>query len=358
MKIVIVAGGTGGHIFPALSVALEFKKKDEELSIVWIGTSRSRERELCDKHDIPLKILDVAGVNRSWSISNLNSLVKFMVSIFHMRSFFKKNRPDAVIAFGGYVCAPVLVAARFCRIPYFLQEQNSVPGLVNRLFSSGARCSFLGFPINGKWKLKGKSEIIGTPVRSVNKPFDDFDYPKGFDRSVQALLICGGSQGAASMNDILIEPVKKILEHGIQVIWQTGPVSFEKISSDFSDYTNVFIFESFDDLYPYYAAVKLIVGRAGASTLNEAAYFGVPVILIPLPWAAENHQWINAGYVESNDWGIRIEQNENCGKKVEKEVINLLSDTKRYEKMCIKALNNSPVDSSAAIVEKVMKEIG
>lgn len=358
MNIIITAGGTGGHIFPALSVALELKKRKSDLSLLWIGTSRSRERELCEKHDIPIKILDVTGINRSMSVSNINTLIKFMKSIIHMNSFFKKERPDAVIAFGGYVCAPVLTAAKMKGIPYYLQEQNSVPGVVNRFFSTGARFVFLGFPLSKKYSLKTENDIIGTPVRSISGPYDTFSYPQGFDRKTDAILICGGSQGAASMNDALIEPVKGLLKAGIQVIWQTGPVLFDKMTNEFSQYSNAFIFDSFDDLYPYYAAVKVIVGRAGASTLNEAAYFGVPVVMIPLPWSAENHQWINAGYVESQGWGVRVEQNEECGKLVEREVTKIFSDTVRYEEMCKKALNSSPVDASAKIVEKILEEIG
>lgn len=357
MNIVIAAGGTGGHIFPALSVAIELKKESGDLSLLWIGTSRNREKELCEKYNIPIKILDVSGINRKVSLSSLFAIKKFVRALSHMNAYFKEYRPDAAVAFGGYVCAPVLAAARKNKIPYFLQEQNSVPGLVNRFFSSKARSSFLGYPLSRKHRLKGKSEITGTPIRTVINTFENFKYPERFDKTRNAILICGGSQGAASMNDCLIEPIKKIVKNGIHVIWQTGSFSYEKIVNLFGDVKDVYIFDTLGDLYPYYAASNIVICRSGASTLNEIAYFGLPCITIPLPWAAENHQWMNAAYVEHAGWGIRVAQDENCGAKVEKALNNLLSNKELYENMSRKALDNSPVGSASVIAKKILEQL-
>jgi len=127
MKIVIAAGGTGGHIFPALSVALRFKKTYADVSFLWIGTTRSREVELCERHGIPIVLLNVAGIERKLTVKTLGALLNFATELFRMRSLFMKDRPAAIIAFGGYVCAPVLGAARLASVPYFIQEQNTVP---------------------------------------------------------------------------------------------------------------------------------------------------------------------------------------------------------------------------------------
>ena len=249
MNIVVAAGGTGGHIFPALSVALELKKQVSDLSLLWVGTSRNREKELCEKNNIPLTILDVRGIQRKLSFSSLLAIRDFIGALRRMNGLFRKNRPDAVAAFGGYVCAPVLAAARQNKIPYFLQEQNSVPGLVNRTFSSKAEISFLGYPLSGKYKLKGKCVITGTPIRTVENSFDTFEYPQSFDKNKITVFICGGSQGAASMNECLIPPMKKTVGNGTQLLWQTGSFSFEKIAKEFSEYSNAFIFETIDDMY-------------------------------------------------------------------------------------------------------------
>lgn len=357
MNIVIAAGGTGGHIFPALSVAPELRKQCDDLSLLWIGTSRNREKELCEKNNIPLTILDVRGIKRKLSFSSLLAIRDFIGAFSRMNSMFRKNRPDAVAAFGGYVCAPVLAAARQNKIPYFLQEQNSVPGLVNRIFSSKAESSFLGYPLSGKYKLKGKCEITGTPIRTVKNSFDTFEYPQHFDKTKVTVFICGGSQGAASMNECLIPPMKKMVSKGTQLLWQTGSFSYKKIVKQFSEYTNSFIFETIDDMYPYYAVSNIVICRSGASTLNEIAYFGLPCIMIPLPWAAENHQWMNAAHVQNAGWGIRVAQDKNCGAGVEKTLNSLLADKKYYENMSRKALDNSPEGAAAVIAEKILEQL-
>ncbi len=357
MNIVITAGGTGGHIFPALSVALELRRQYSDVSLLWIGTARSREKELCEKYAIPIKILYVRGITRALRLSNIQSIGAFIKAMQHMRTFFKNSLPDVVIAFGGYVCAPVLAAARLHHIPYFLQEQNTVPGVVNRFFAAKAQQSFLGFPLNGKWKLKGKTTVTGTPVRTVTDTFDHFTYPEGFDKQKKTILICGGSQGAASMNECLIEPVIRMLRNGLQIFWQTGDVSYEKIVAVCKDYPSAFIYASVDDLYPYYAAAKMVVCRSGASTLNEVAYFGLPCIMIPLPWSAENHQWMNAAYVESQGWGICVAQNDQCGEHVGKAVEKMVSHIGHYETMCRKALDSSSGNAATVIVREMLKEL-
>jgi UDP-N-acetylglucosamine--N-acetylmuramyl-(pentapeptide) pyrophosphoryl-undecaprenol N-acetylglucosamine transferase len=358
LKIVIAAGGTGGHIFPALSVALELKARFAPASLLWIGTSRSRERELCEKNGIPLEILDVEGIKRVMSLSVVRAVVRFIKAIFGMMSLFGKNRPAAVVAFGGYVCAPVLCAASLWRVPYYLQEQNTIPGLVNRVFARGAARIFLGLPLAGKHRLRGKTEVTGTPVRQGEKSYEGFQYPDGLNRAEKAILICGGSQGAQSMNALLVASVKKWAAGGMQVVWQTGAPSFAELSEVFKPQRRVFRFATINDLYPFYAVSKLVIGRAGASTLAEVSYFGLPCALIPLPWAAENHQWANAGLVEAQGWGIRVAQNDSCGANVEKAVGTILSTEKTYNAMCMKALDNSPAEAAEKIALALSKDLG
>ena len=357
IHIVVAAGGTGGHIFPALSVALELKKRIDDVSIEWIGTSRSREAQLCRRHDIPLTILDVEGIKRKMSLSAVRAIAAFIKAVAAMLSHFSKKRPDAVCAFGGYVCAPVLSAAALRRIPYYMQEQNTVPGMVTRFFSRGARSVFLGFPLAGKKTLAGRTELTGTPVRQGAQSYEGFAYPVGFDRNAKAILICGGSQGAASMNENLVGPVGTWSAGGMQVIWQTGAVSYAAIRATFSEDKHVFVFDDIDDLYPYYAVAKLVIGRAGASTIAEVGYFGLPCVLIPLPWAAENHQWVNAGLVQAQGWGVRVEQNDDCGTEVQKAVDRIVKDDTLYTSMSMKALDNSPAEASRKIVAAMVKDL-
>jgi UDP-N-acetylglucosamine--N-acetylmuramyl-(pentapeptide) pyrophosphoryl-undecaprenol N-acetylglucosamine transferase len=357
-KIVIAAGGTGGHIFPALSVAQELRARYSDIALLWIGTYRSREVELCKKNGIPIMILDVVGITRRFSFRAVVAIVTFLRAIVSVMYQFRRDRPLAVVAFGGYVCAPVLAAAVLKKIPIFLHEQNTIAGLVNRVFSRYSRKMFLGFPLAGSAPVRAVTEVTGTPVRTGVTSYEQFPYPAGLDRKQRSILISGGSQGAKSMNDCLAGIVTKWAGRGMQVIWQTGEPSYKEVSEKFAHLKNVLVFPTLDDLYPYYAVSRLIIGRAGASTLAEVSFFGLPCVLIPLPWAAENHQWVNAGLVETQGWGIRVAQDGSCGENVEKAVDAIVSDEKKYNAMCMKALDNSPAEAANRIAAALAKELG
>jgi UDP-N-acetylglucosamine--N-acetylmuramyl-(pentapeptide) pyrophosphoryl-undecaprenol N-acetylglucosamine transferase len=356
-QIVIAAGGTGGHIFPALSVAQVIAKQHADVSLLWIGTYRSREVELCKKNNIPIMILDVVGITRRLSFRVIIAVATFLRAIMSVMCQFRRDRPTAVIAFGGYVCAPVLAAAVLKKIPTYLHEQNTIAGLVNRIFSRYCRKMFLGFPLAGRAVSAAITEVTGTPVRTGVGSYENFPYPAGLDRKKKTVLICGGSQGAKSMNDCLNNSVAKWAGANVQVIWQTGEPSHKEIASRFARAANVFVFSTIDDLYPYYAVSKLVVGRAGASTLAEVSFFGLPCVMVPLPWAAENHQWVNAGLVESQGWGIRVAQDDRCGENVEKAVEAILSDEKKHDAMSMKALDNSPSEAAEKIVRALAEDL-
>jgi UDP-N-acetylglucosamine--N-acetylmuramyl-(pentapeptide) pyrophosphoryl-undecaprenol N-acetylglucosamine transferase len=358
VKLVLAAGGTGGHIFPALAVALECRRRIERCGLLWIGSARNRERELARAHDISLCVLNVQGLSRSLSPGNVGAMMSFVRAVGKTRAVLADFSPDAVIAFGGYVCAPALCAARLSATPYYLQEQNTVPGMVNRWFAKKARTTFLGFPLAPRYRLKGPANLTRTPVRQVTGTYDDFSYPDGFEREARTVLICGGSQGAASMNEALLETMAQKASGGVQIVWQTGAHSFARVEDRMRSFANVFVRESIADLYPFYARASLVICRAGASTLNEIAFFGRPCIMIPLPWAAENHQWMNAGLVENQGWGVRIEQNDDCGARVGQAFDMILNDTNRYEQMSRKALDNSPANAAGEIVETICRDLG
>ena len=357
MKVVITAGGTGGHIFPALATALELRRRIPDVDLVWIGTARSREVELCREHGIRIELLKVQGINKKFSLATVKALFNYLRASSIMRSRFKKDRPDVVVAFGGYVCAPVLRAARAAKIPYCIHEQNAAMGRVNRAFVKGASCTFLGYPLAHGAKLVTNPLLCGTPVKPLARTYEKFTYPEGFVADRKCVLICGGSQGAASMNDALVSAVRRLLANGHQVIWQTGAVSYPKLTCMFAGASGIFIFESMADMYPYYRVAKLLLCRAGASTLSEAAFFGLPCVMIPLPWAAGNHQWHNAGYVEQQGWGIRVSQDQHCSDNAEKAVDTILSTAGRYAAMAEKAKASSPEPAAGLIASRLILDM-
>jgi UDP-N-acetylglucosamine--N-acetylmuramyl-(pentapeptide) pyrophosphoryl-undecaprenol N-acetylglucosamine transferase len=356
IPIVIAAGGTGGHIFPALSVALQFKKDRGDVALLWIGTSRSREKELCAKHTIPIKLFNVTGIERKITLKTMKALLQCFAGFLQSSILFIKNRPAAVIAFGGYVCAPVLAAARLLSIPYFIHEQNTAVGLVNRVFATRCRKFFAGLPMVAGKKIRDY-EMTGTPVRERERNYEQFAYPSGFDGAKMTILICGGSQGAQSMNECLREPVVRWAAKGYQIVWQTGTAGYRDIAAYTQSAANIFVFSTLDDLYPFYSVASLVIGRAGASTLAEVAYFGLPCVLIPLPWAADNHQWTNAGVVEEQGWGIRVKQDDQCHARVDASVMAIVTDKQRCETMKAQSLLHAPLNAAQTIVRKVMDAV-
>jgi UDP-N-acetylglucosamine--N-acetylmuramyl-(pentapeptide) pyrophosphoryl-undecaprenol N-acetylglucosamine transferase len=358
MRFMIAAGGTGGHIFPALAVALEMRAVKPETSIVWAGTSRSRERELCEKHKIELLILKVSGIQKVFSIATIKAVISFASEVNTMRKYFSKNKCDAVVAFGGYVSAPVITAARLCSVPWFICEQNAVMGRVNRFFAKQAKCAFLSFPLVPENSVNAKTRLTGMPVKTNKSDYAVFDYPEGFDRTGRGVLVSGGSQGAASMNKGLTSAVRKLASSGVQVVWQTGTATYRLVKDAMASHRNVFVFESLDDMYPYYAKSRIVICRAGSSTINEAAYFGLPCVMIPLPWSADNHQWFNAGLVESAGWGVRVAQEGNFGETAVIAASEILNNGDRYEKMSRRALDNTPARAAEEIVSEIFAQMG
>lgn len=358
VRLIVTAGGTGGHIFPALSVVLALRQQRPAIEIVWIGTSRSREEELCRLHGIRLVKLAVSGIKRRMSIQSVKAVVQFVMQIFSMVKILKRENPVAVIAFGGYVSAPVLAAARLSGISYFCQEQNTVPGLVNRLFARKARAVFISFPLAQGLKLKGTIVESGMPIRTAAVDnYASFVFPVSFVRSRTTILITGGSQGAQQMNRTLIAPVRNWAQQGLQIVWHTGEASYNEVQAAMHGYASVMSLISVPDLYPFYAVAKILIARSGASTMAESALFGLPAVFIPLPWAAENHQWMNAGIAVDQDWAIRISQDDSCSSNVRTAVQSLLTDTARYNSMSTAARAHSSAHSAATIAARILQEV-
>jgi UDP-N-acetylglucosamine--N-acetylmuramyl-(pentapeptide) pyrophosphoryl-undecaprenol N-acetylglucosamine transferase len=227
---------------------------------------------------------------------------------------------------------------------------------VNRVFATHSRKFFAGLPMVAGKKINGY-ETTGTPVRERQQSYERFVYPSGFETTKKTILICGGSQGARSMNECLKESVPQWASKGYQVIWQTGEAGYHDVVVWRQSSKNILVFPTIDDLYPFYAIASLVVGRAGASTIAEIAYFGLPCVLIPLPWAADNHQWTNAGVVEEQGWGIRVKQDDLCHANVDASVMRIVNDSKTRETMKTQALAHSPADAAKTIVRKVMDAI-
>jgi UDP-N-acetylglucosamine--N-acetylmuramyl-(pentapeptide) pyrophosphoryl-undecaprenol N-acetylglucosamine transferase len=194
--------------------------------------------------------------------------------------------------------------------------------------------------------------VTGTPVRKIQN-YDNFAFPDTIDKNRRTILICGGSQGAMSMNKALVKAVKWFSQNDFQVIWQTGSAGENEIKNEFDDVKNVAVFATFTDLYPYYSIAKFLIGRAGASTISEARLFALPSIFIPLPWSAENHQYHNAQYAQKSGWALCFEQNEEASDKIISFMETCEKDVEIYKKMKNCATENA-ADAAKIIAKTVL----
>jgi UDP-N-acetylglucosamine--N-acetylmuramyl-(pentapeptide) pyrophosphoryl-undecaprenol N-acetylglucosamine transferase len=353
MKVILAAGGTGGHIFPAMATALQIREKNPSAQIVWITTARSNEKEIAERFGIKMLSLNVDGIKRSVSLQPIKAILKLFRAVSFMKKYFAAEKPDVVVAFGGYVCAPVLFAAKSKKAPFFIQEQNTVAGAVNYFFAKSAKKIFLGMPLIKEFNADKNAVVVsGTPVRKI-QDYTNFDFGATIDKTRRTVLICGGSQGAQSMNKVLIAAVKYLLEKGFQIIWQTGSAGEEEIKQEFANDKNITVFASLADLYPYYSIAEFLIGRAGAGTISEAQLFALPSIFIPLPWSAENHQYHNAQYAESCGWAQCVEQENAASQKIIEFFETIEKDETIYKNMKKRAATNG-ANAAEVIAETVL----
>lgn len=298
-KVIISGGGTGGHIFPALSIAHALKKLNPETDILFVGAEGKMEMEKVPAAGYTIVGLPIAGIKRSISIDNLFFPIKLIKSLSKANSILKSFKPDIAIGVGGYASGPMLFAASMNGIPTLIQEQNSYPGITNKILSKKATKICVAYENMNQFFEASKIMFTGNPVREdikdlTNKKLLAAEYFNLSD-SIPTLLIVGGSQGARSINKAIYAGLEKLNETGIQVIWQTGKSFFaeadEKIKLLNTNKIKAYDFISKMDFA--YALCNVVVARAGASTVSELCIVKKPSILVPLPTAAEDHQTKN-----------------------------------------------------------------
>lgn len=319
-RIVLTGGGTGGHIYPALSVHDELLRQNPNVDMLYIGAKDHMEEKLCNARGIKFYGLDVSGLPRKASLSLIVWVAQMSRSMYECRKIFKDFAPTVVLGTGGYASAPALFAAKQLNIPFAVHEPDAYPGLVNKLFSRWADIISLGME-GAKDRLpaiQGQVIINGNPVGAnfVNaKSRTDACLKLNVRADLKTIVVTGGSQGARALNETLIQALPQLLERGnMQIIHQCGEKNLEEVKSRVNpDYLSSGLYipkAYFEDLALAYVASDLAVCRAGAMTLAELSALGKPAIFIPYPHAAQNHQFHNAKYFESKNAARVIRQDE------------------------------------------------
>jgi len=319
-RIVLTGGGTGGHIYPALSVHDELLRQNPDVDMLYIGAKDHMEEKLCTARGIKFYGLDVSGLPRKASLSLIVWVAQMSRSMYECRKIFKDFAPTAVLGTGGYASAPALFAAKQLNIPFAVHEPDAYPGLVNKLFSRWANVISLGME-GAKDRLpevQGRVMINGNPVGAnfVN-PVNRAEACARLNvrPDLKTVIVTGGSQGARALNETLIAALPQLLDQGnMQIIHQCGEKNLDEVKSRVnSEYLSSGFYiprAYFEDLALAYVASDLAVCRAGAMTLAELSTLGKPAVFIPYPHAAQNHQFHNAKYFESKNAARVIRQDE------------------------------------------------
>ncbi len=314
MKIIIVGGGTGGHLFPGIAIAREFQKRNPKIKILFVGTRRGIEYKVLPKENFELKTILSSGLKGKISWRTLIALVEIPIAFLQSLWVLINFRPKLVLGVGGYVTGPFVLMAWLLRIPTAIQEQNSMPGMTNRILGRIVDKIFVTFEKSKKHFPEKKIEVTGNPIRE-----EYYEAKVRRKESQFNVLIFGGSKGASSINRAMVEALDFLSEdkNSLHFIHQTGEEQFEtvkksylskKVSADVSK----FIFNMADD----YRRSNLVICRAGASTLAELAACGRAAILVPYPFAANNHQQLNAEYLVEQGAALMVKDCDLSGKKI------------------------------------------
>ncbi len=358
IKAIISGGGTGGHIFPALSIANEIKRRYPNAEILFVGAKGRMEMEKIPANGYPIEGLWISGINRKKMWKNISFPFKLLSSIWKAKKIIKDFKPDFVIGTGGFASGPVLYAAQQKAIPTFIQEQNSYPGITNKLLAKKARKIYTAY--DGLQRFFEARKIIktGNPIRKDlhNLKIDQQEALKKFGLAPEkkTILSIGGSLGAHPLNEAIMNIVENIKEKDYQIIWQTGKNDFELYKQINDKQIKVMPFIS--NMPDAYAAADLIISRAGAGTISELTLIGKPVILVPSPYVAEDHQTKNAQALAEKEAAILLPE-----KRLKKnlwQTINEIFENKENAKKLNENIKKLAMpEATKLIVDDIVREL-
>jgi len=362
-RVIISGGGTGGHIFPAISIANALRGIDNEIEILFVGAEGRMEMEKVPVAGYRIIGLPVTGIQRRLTLRNIKVFAKLIRSLGMAKKVLKEFDPDVVVGVGGFASGPVLRQAGKMGIPTLIQEQNSYAGVTNKLLAKNASAICVAYEGMGRYFPAEKIIKTGNPVRHN---FDDLNDLKSealaffnLKKKQPVILVLGGSLGAGSINNSLSSDIDKMIRSDCQWLWQTGKYYYENVvalvSLSFSD--NISVHGFINRMDYAYAAADIIVSRAGAGTISELCLVGKPVILIPSPNVAEDHQTRNALALVEKEAGIIIKDDETADNLVS-EAIRLISDKEKRKKLSGNISMMADRDADIRIAEEVLKLAG
>ena len=360
-RIIISGGGTGGHIYPAIAIARAWNEKYPESEILFVGAEGRMEMQKVPEAGYKIEGLKIAGLQRKLTLENLSFPFKVLGSLQKARKLIKNFSPDLVVGVGGYASGPVLFAAQRKGLPTLIQEQNSYAGLTNKLLAKNASAICVAYPEMGRYFPAAKIRYTGNPVRKDILSVADKKVQAiahfGLNPDLPVVLSIGGSLGAKTLNQALLHSMVDFADKGYQVLWQTGKFYHEEVIQQVnkSGLKGTYPMEFIKDIDLAYAAADLVISRSGALSVSELSLVGKPVIFIPSPNVAEDHQTKNAMAYVSQNAALIINDGE-AVEQLASSVHSLLNNQSKRDELS-KAIKKLSKPEAARDIVKVMEEL-
>jgi len=359
LKFILSGGGTGGHIYPAIAIANELKLRFPDAEFLFVGAKDKMEMQKVPQAGYKIKGLWIAGLQRRLTFDNTLFPVKLITSLLKARTIISDFKPDVVIGTGGFASGPLLQVASIAGIPTVIQEQNSYPGITNKVLSRKADKICVAYENLERFFPKYKMVLTGNPVRQDlididSKRKEALDY-FNLDENKKTLLVLGGSLGARRINQLISKELVGFSAQNVQVIWQCGKLYFDEYQH-FDNKENVQVKAFIDRMDLVYAAADIVISRAGASSVSELCIVGKPVIFIPSPNVAEDHQTKNAQSITEKNGALLVRESE-LDTQFTTTFNNLLSDENLQKSLSENIEKLAKVNATKDIVEEIIKLI-
>lgn len=359
LKFILSGGGTGGHIYPAIAIANELKSRFPDAEFLFVGAQDKMEMQKVPQAGYDIKGLWIAGLQRKLTLDNALFPLKLLSSLWKSRAIIKQFKPDVVIGTGGFASGPLLQVANSFGIPTVIQEQNSYPGITNKLLSKKANAICVAYENLERFFPKDKIKLTGNPVRQdliaiESKREEALSYFK-LDPAKKTLLVLGGSLGSRRINQLIAKELDFLASKNIQLLWQCGKFYINEYEP-FSNREHVQVMAFIDRMDLVYAAADFVISRAGASSVSELCLVGKPVIFIPSPNVAEDHQTKNAQSIVDKKGAVLLRENE-LEEKFESVFSELLSDENLQHQLSKNIKLLAKPNATKEIVDEIIKLI-
>ena len=366
MRVIVAAAGTGGHINPGLAIANKIKQEEKDSEIIFIGTNRGLENDLVPRAGYELKTIEAYGLSKKLSIDNIKKMCKTLGATSKARKIIKDFKPDVIVGAGGYICGPVVWAAKKEKIPVVLHESNAYPGKAVKHLAKNANVVLISFE-EARERIPNAKKIVftGTPVKIQKRDYTKEEKSKilnelKIEDKLPIILVFGGSQGAQKINEAIIGILTKKLNKKYQIIWATGPKQYDIVkeelnqkSIDIENVPNAKILPYIYNMEEIMNISDVIVARSGAMTITEISNLGKPSILIPLPNVSQDHQLRNAEVLQKIGAGKIILNDKLTSENLNQEISEIILNPTNMKKMGEKAYTKSVKN----VQEKIYNEI-